>query len=152
MSAPYSSLQIALILLSGGAGGAVTVLVARAFSRSARPILAAVLVVAAVFYVAFAARAGAGSAWIAAEVLGVLLYGGLGLAGVRGSPWWLAAGWALHPVWDIALHYVGPGHAFTPEPYAIACLSWDLVVAGYVAYCAVRGSRSTAAAASVRPS
>ena len=56
----------------------------------------------------------------------------MGLLGVRRSPLWLAAGWALHPLWDIALHYVGPGHAFAPETYTIACLSYDLLVAAYI--------------------
>jgi hypothetical protein len=140
-SSLYSSSQIALILLNGAVGGAVCVLVAHFLRRFTREVLAAVLILAAVFYISFAASAGAGPAWIVAEVLGVLLYGGMGVAGVRGSPWWLAAGWALHPIWDMALHYFGPGHAFAPESYAIACLSWDWVVAGYVAYRITRSSR-----------
>jgi hypothetical protein len=41
--------------------------------------------------------------------------------------------WALHPVWDVLLHYVGPGRSFAPEAYAISCLSWNLVVAVYIA-------------------
>jgi hypothetical protein len=52
--------------------------------------------------------------------------------GVRGSHWWLVAGWALHPIWDIALHYIGPGAAFAPAPYALACLGFDLVVAAAI--------------------
>ncbi len=147
MYSSYSSSEIALILLNGAVGGAAWVLIAHLVPRFTRHILAFILIAAAVFYILFAARAGAGSGWIAAEVLGVLLYGGMGIAGVRGSPWWLAAGWALHPVWDIALHYFGPGHAFAPEPYAIACLSWDWVVAGYLAYRITRGSRVTLRAA-----
>jgi len=139
----YSSTEIALILLNGAVGGALTVLAAYVVRRFTRQILAAVLVLAAVFYIAFAARAGAGSAWIAAEVLGVLLYGGMAIAGVRGSPWWLVAGWALHPAWDIALHYVGPGHAFAPASYSLACLSWDWLVAGYMAYRIAREARVT---------
>ena len=57
----------------------------------------------------------------------------MGLRGVRGSTWWLVAGWALYPVWKVALHFFGPGHAFAPETYTITCLSFDLVVAAYVA-------------------
>jgi hypothetical protein len=96
-----------------------------------RILLTVVLVVAAVVYVFFAADAGAG--WIAGELVGVLAYGGLAALGVRGSRWWLVAGWAAHPVWDIALHYVGPGHAFAPDTYTIPCLSFDLLVAVYIA-------------------
>ena len=143
MYSSYSSWQIALILLSGAVGGAASVLIAYLARRFTREILAGVLIGAALFYIFFAARAGAGSAWIIAEVAGVLLYGGMGVAGVRGSLWWLAAGWALHPVWDMVLHYFGPGHAFAPEAYAIACVSWDWVVAGYLAYRVTRESRLT---------
>ena len=66
-------------------------------------------------YVYFAARAGAGAVWLAAELVGIAIYGSMGLRGVRGSAWWLAAGWALHPVWDILLHYIGPGHSFAAQ-------------------------------------
>jgi hypothetical protein len=141
----YSSSRVALILLNGAIGGAVWVLVAHYVRRFTRHILAAILIVAAVFYVSFTVQAGASSAWIAAEVAGVLLFGGMAVSGMRGSPWWLAAGWALHPVWDIPLHYFGPGHAFAPESYAIACLSWDWVIAGYLAYRPKRNSRASGA-------
>jgi len=57
----------------------------------------------------------------------------MALLGLRGSPYWLAAGWALHPLWDVGLHYIGPGHSFAPMTYAIACISFDLVVAAYIA-------------------
>jgi uncharacterized protein DUF6010 len=53
-------------------------------------------------------------------------------AGLRRSAYWIAAGWALHPVWDIALHYIGPGRTFAPWSYTIACGTFDLIVAGYV--------------------
>jgi hypothetical protein len=39
----------------------------------------------------------------------------------------------LHPVWDILLHYVGPGHTFAPETYTIPCITFDLGVAAYIA-------------------
>jgi hypothetical protein len=142
------STQLALVLLNGAVGGALTVLVAYFFERFTRQILAAVLLIAALFYIAFALRGGAGSLWLAAELIGVLLYGGMAVRGVRGSPWWLVAGWALHPVWDIALHHAGPGRAFAPESYTIPCLSWDLVVAAVVAYRIVRKPRPAIAAAS----
>ena len=67
------------------------------------------------------------------ELVGIAIYSAMGLRGVRGSTWWLVAGWALYPVWDVALHFFGPGHAFAPETYTITCLSFDLVVAAYVA-------------------
>src|SRR5687768_18362866 len=50
----------------------------------------------------------------------------------RSSARWLALGWALHPVWDFGLHYFGPGRGIGPPFYAIACLSFDWVVAAYI--------------------
>ena len=107
-----------------------------------RALLASVLVVAAGVYIVFAVAAGAGAAWTVAEIAGVAVYGTLAALGVRGSHWWLVAGWAAHPVWDVALHYVGPGHAFAPDTYTIPCLSFDLLVAVYIVLVGARWSRT----------
>ena len=64
--------------------------------------------------------------------MGVAVFGGIGLLGLRGSLWWIVAAWALHPLWDVGLHYLGPGRSFAPETYTIACLSFDLLVAAYI--------------------
>ena len=124
-------------LVNGVFQASTLIVVAWALSRWGREVvgralLALLLCGAALTYVHFAAEAGAGSGWVVAELAGVVLYGGLALKGLRGSPLWLAAGWALHPVWDIVLHNIGPGRAFAPESYTIACLSYDLLVAGYI--------------------
>jgi hypothetical protein len=126
------------LLIEGAIGGAQLSVVAFLLSRfvrdiAGRALLAAVLIVAAVIYVYFAAREGAGVFWLAGELVGIAIYGSMGVRGVRGSAWWLAAGWALHPVWDIALHYIGPGHSFAPETYTIPCITFDLGVAAYIA-------------------
>ena len=70
--------------------------------------------------------------WILVELAQVIVIGALGLLGLRGSPYWIAAGWALHPVWDVVVHYIGPGSSFTPWTYAIACISFDWLVAIYI--------------------
>jgi len=70
--------------------------------------------------------------WILVEIAQVIVFGTLALLGLRGSPYWLAAGWALHPFWDVVLHYMGPGHSFTPWTYAIACVTFDWLVAIYI--------------------
>jgi hypothetical protein len=70
--------------------------------------------------------------WTLVELLQVVVFGTMALLGLRGSPYWLAAGWALHPIWDVLLHYLGPGQAFTPWTYAIACISFDWLVALYI--------------------
>jgi hypothetical protein len=70
--------------------------------------------------------------WILIELAQVIGIGILALLGLRGSPYWIAAGWALHPFWDVVLHFIGPGHSFTPWTYAIACVSFDWLVAIYI--------------------
>jgi hypothetical protein len=137
------SIQTSIVLLIGVVGGALTVLAARAARSSARYVLAAVLIVAAAIYVVFATRAEnmGRSLWVAIELAGVGIYGAMALAGVRGSAWWLVAGWALHPVWDIGLHEVGAGRAFAPRTYVLLCLSFDLAVAAIVALAIVRDAR-----------
>jgi hypothetical protein len=70
--------------------------------------------------------------WMLVELAQVTVFGALALLGLRGSPYWIAAGWVLHPFWDVVLHYIGPGHSFTPWTYAIACVSFDWLVAIYI--------------------
>jgi hypothetical protein len=125
-------------LVNGVIQASMLVVVAFLLSRFTRDIvgrslLAFLLFGAAFSYILFAAQAGEGAFWVVGEVVGVGIYGAMGLLGLRGSPWWLAAGWAAHPVWDVALHYFGPGGSFAPEAYAITCLSFDLLVAAYIA-------------------
>ena len=82
------------------------------------------LVVASLIYVGFASAAGAGPAALAVEVAGVVVYGLFAALGIRGHRGWLAAGWLLHPVWDLS---VGAGGA-APEWYVWACLAFDGIV------------------------
>lgn len=89
------------------------------------------MLVAALIYVGFALYEGDGS-WILVECFGVVVYGMCALLALKYSMIWLALGWALHPVWDLALHWLGPGAQFVPAWYAIACLSFDLTVALYI--------------------
>jgi hypothetical protein len=60
-------------------------------------------------YVGFVVGAGASGLWFLAEMVHVVVIGTIGLLGLRGSPYWIALGWALHPLWDVPLHYIGPG-------------------------------------------
>ena len=71
--------------------------------------------------------------WTLVELAQAIVFGAIALLGLRGSPWWLAAGWALHPLWDVVLHYIGPGYSFAPITYTIPCHSFDLLVAAYIA-------------------
>ena len=132
-------------LVGGAVQGAVLTFVAIAIPRYTRHILAAVLVVAALFYVRFALEAQTSAWWLAAEIAGVGIYGYAAVRGVRGSAWWLVAGWALHPLWDVALHYAGPGRAFAPAWYTTTCLTWDLMVAGIAAIAILIGTHLSVA-------
>jgi len=132
------------LLVNGAVQALALVAVAYLLSRFTkdivgRALLAVMLCGAAVTYIWFAVRAGEGAFWVTGEIIGVGIYGAMGLLGLRGSPLWLAAGWAAHPIWDLALHYVGPGATFAPMEYAITCLSFDLVVAAYVVIAYRRG-------------
>ena len=89
------------------------------------------LVAAAVIYVGFGLVWGS-TAWVAIEIVGVAVYAlPAALSLIRG-PIWLAIGWAAHPLWDVGLHLLGPGAHVAPHWYAVACLSFDLLVAAYV--------------------
>ncbi len=126
------------LLINGVAYAAIFIVVAlliRRFTNAAvwRVFVVVSLFVAAGLYVVFALRAGESTLWVVAEVVAVAIFGGMGLVGLFGSIWWIVAGWALHPLWDVVLHYLGPGRPFAPETYTIACLSFDLLVAAYIA-------------------
>ena len=128
---------IRAVLIEGAIGGAVLSLLALLLSRFTRDIvgrtlLATLLFAAAGAYFGFAFSEGVSRLWVLVELLQVIAFGVLGLYGWRGSAKWLALGYALHPLWDFGLHYLGPGRTFAPLPYAIACISFDWVVAAYI--------------------
>ncbi|HEX5887646.1 MAG TPA: DUF6010 family protein [Pyrinomonadaceae bacterium] len=128
---------IRTVLIEGAIGGAVLSLLAFLLSKfvsdvAGRTLLATVLFAAAGAYFGFAFNPATPRIWILIELLQVVAFGTLGLYGWRGSPYWLALGYALHPVWDFGLHYLGPGSSFAPLPYAIACISFDWVAAAYI--------------------
>ena len=101
--------------------------------NTARVVFAIGLIVAAAIYLLFAAMANRG-AWIGVELFGVVAYGAFALLGLRNSMWWLVLGWAMHPIWDIAIHHAGAGAEFTPDWYAWTCVSFDAIVAAYIAH------------------
>ncbi|MAQ95132.1 MAG: hypothetical protein CMM84_16600 [Rhodothermaceae bacterium] len=91
--------------------------------RNARVWWAAGLVAAAALYVVFALARG-DVAGAALEMIGVTLVGVAVRMGLRGDLRWLAAGWLLHPLWDLGVH--PPLEA--PPLYIWLCLSFDAVV------------------------
>ncbi len=130
------------VLINGAVFSAVAVIVPAfllsRFTRDiiGRSVLVIFLLAAAGAYFGFATLGrdvvGSHPIWILVELAQVIVFGAFALLGLRGSPYWLAAGWALHPLWDVVVHFIGPGQSFTPWTYAIACLSFDWLVAIYI--------------------
>jgi len=125
------------VLIEGAIGGAVLSLIAFLLSRFVkdslgRTALATGLFAAAGAYFGFAIVGPVSRSWVLIELLQVIVFGAMGLHGWKGSPKWLALGWALHPIWDFILHYLGPGRTFAPLAYAISCITFDWVVAAYI--------------------
>lgn len=113
--------EFALALFAGVAL-ALPYLFYAARAREARRLFAAGLVVAACIYVLFAAAAGTK---LLMEIGGVAVFGILAYVGVRHSVYVLALGWVAHVAWDLLLH---PSDWW----YPVACIGFDLVVAGAI--------------------
>jgi hypothetical protein len=124
--------------LIGGAvnAGILSVVLWALGTRRAMWGAAALLLVAGINYVIFAARA----AQLEALPLdiGTLLVTAFAVTGIRRrTPSIIALGWALHPVWDVAFHTRGLG-TYTPNGYALACISFDFILAGAIMLIAAR--------------
>lgn len=117
-------------VLAGAAGAvAFAVLVRRFARRDPSRRYAMALLVAALLYLAFAA-AGGSARGVLVELGGVAAFGGVAAIGlVRRTPPLIALGWALHPLWDVALHTAGEGLGYTPHGYVPACIGFDLLLA-----------------------
>lgn len=89
------------------------------------------LLVAAGIYAAFA-MAAMESTWLMIELIGVGLFGVLVQLVRRKVVSWLAAGWALHALWDVG-HLISAGAEFVPDWYPALCITFDLVVAFHIA-------------------
>jgi hypothetical protein len=119
-----------LPILFGAVLGALFAIFARARKAAEVRVLALGLVVAALIYVGLA-LAGRGREWLAIELAGVALFGGLAWLGLRASRWWLATGWVAHVGWDVGLH-LDRAQAVVGAWYPLLCVGFDLVVAGFV--------------------
>ena len=136
-----------LIPVSAGVVGAVLLAAyARSVGRRADRVYAGGLVVAALIYVGFALFNGAAPHALGLEGVGVVLFTGFAVAGLRGHPLLLAVGWALHMVWDLYLH-PADGGGYAPWWYPVACVGFDLWISGFIAgsFFRNRSDRSTEA-------
>jgi len=94
--------MIGVYLVGGLVNAAVLVVKAFLLSRFVgdiygRSLLVIFLFIAGGAYVGFAVGEGVSPMWALAELAHVVIFGAMGLLGLRGSPYWIAAGWALHP-------------------------------------------------------
>lgn len=87
------------------------------------------LVVTALIYVGLGLFSGSVK-WILIELSGVPIYAVFAWLGLKKSGWFLAAGWALHPLWDAGLHDYST--QFVPHWYINGCIGFDLLVALYI--------------------
>ena len=116
----------------------------RAQPDAGRRLYAIGLAVTALIYVVFPVIGGGDARSLALEAGGLLLYGAAAWIGYRKSIALLALGWAMHSVWDVALHLQGAGAAYTPDWYPWGCVSFDLIVGGAVFVSGVRAERQIA--------
>lgn len=103
----------------------------RTFQREKR-IYEIGLIVAALVYVGFA-LARDDLRWLMIEGVGVVVYGLCVVLGRWVSFYFVSLGWLLHVLWDVPLHWLGPGTAVVPHEYAVVCLSFDVLVAMVIA-------------------
>ena len=98
-----------------------------------RLLLASGLVIAAVIYIGFGLVWG-NVYWVGIESAGVVFYTLFVILAYQHKYWWLAIGWLLHVCWDIGLHLMGPGVHIVPAWYAVACIGFDVLMAGYILF------------------
>ena len=135
-------LWTAVWLLVGAIAGLIFVRYARDHGRRGEVrVYALGLVAAAAVYVVLAVL-GRSIGWVGIEALGVLLFAGIAAPGLGMSAWWLAFGWALHTVWDAALHLVS-GSGIVGTWYPIACIPFDLIVAVAITMRLLEGDRAS---------
>ncbi|MEM8485342.1 MAG: DUF6010 family protein [Bacteroidota bacterium] len=127
-----SQLHLVIFLLLGVVAGGIFLLYARAQGDlKERLVLASGLIVAAVIYIGFGLVLG-DVYWVGIEAAGVVFYTLFVIFAYRFHFWWLAIGWLLHVAWDVSLHLLGPGAHIAPAWYAVACIGFDVLMAGYI--------------------
>jgi hypothetical protein len=141
------TLQFIIFPALGALFGAGFIVLTRWSGLNARPILAYGLIATAFVYVALSGRSENPTVWLGFEMTGVAIFGSAAMLSIIGSPWWLVAGYALHPAWVIVFHYIGTGSEFVPKEYSLANAGFDATLAAYVAFHILQNARSTTASA-----
>jgi len=117
----------------------------------AQRVAAYALIALSFLYVGFAFRAEEPGPWVGVEMTGVAVFGTLAGMSIIGAPWWVVAGFLVHPFYAIYFHYIGAASQFAPAPFVIANAAFDVATALFVAYAALRGAGRTAMTAGAAP-
>lgn len=114
---------------------AIGLIVLARWSKTRPALLAAYALIAVSFlYVGLAFGAEHSGTWIGFEMTAVAFFGTLAGMSIVGSPWFVAAGFALHAGWTLYEHYFGAGRDFAPAPFVVANAGFDVVAALYVTF------------------
>ena len=135
---PLDTGMILIVLREGATLAVVVIVIAFLLSRFTRDIIGRGFLI----ILLFVAAGGVFRIYLSGEfgrftlvaLVQMLVFGTMGLLRLRGSPYWIAAGWALHPFWDLGMHFIGPDFGVARITYyEIACVSFDWVIAVYIA-------------------
>lgn len=93
---------------------------------------AVALIIAASIYLGFSLLS-QNTTWIFTETVGTITFSLIAFIGVKFSPWFLAMGWLIHPVWDLLIdnHKLT---TFVPYWYPTFCIGYDIVIALYIVW------------------
>ena len=115
----------------GGSLAAIFIAIARRYPEWENGLFALGLLVAALAYPAYGLGALAPSR-LGVEIAGVIVFAGFAFLGVRSSSWFLVLGWTAHGLWDLVIP-ASQDVGYLPSWYALLCLGFDVVIAGYMA-------------------
>ena len=115
------------------AGSAYILYVQKSAPNNTERLFSIGLIIAAAIYILFATVWG-DMKWVGIELVGVLIYSVFIFLGIKHHAAWIGVGWMLHPAWDVGVHLIGWGKGIAPECYAVACFTFDLLVAGWIFY------------------
>lgn len=132
-------LEIALFAAVGLIFAAGLIVVSRWGGRSLSDLAGYALIAACFIYVGLGLGSENPNSWSAVEMTAVAVFGSLVFLSRLTSVWVLIATLFLHPVWLIYVHYKGSAALFTPAPLVLANAGFDVTLALYLVFLAIRG-------------
>jgi len=139
-----SPLEIALFAAVGLIFAAGLIVVARWGGRNPARLAGYALLAACFIYVGLSLGSENPNSWSAVEMTAVAVFGSLIFLSRLTSPWVLVGALLLHPAWLIYVHYLGTAALFTPAPLVLANVGFDIGIALYLAFLALRGGPAPA--------